>query len=96
MHLTDRLRKGSHNLDTTWYGASVQLVATLTILFSIWEQRDTIKPDEIELVKKDMEQCKDIMGDLGSLLGKLSSQYEVMTTGTDVKVRCSGATSKRH
>lgn len=71
MRLTDQLRKGSHYLDTTWYGASVQLVATLTILFSTWEQRDTIKPEEIEMVKKDMEQCKVIMGDLGSILGTL-------------------------
>lgn len=70
--LTDSLRKGNHYLDTTWYGATVQLVAILTILFSVWEKRETVKSDEIEQMKKDMEVCQDIMADLDNLLGLLS------------------------
>lgn len=70
--LTDSLRKGNHYLDTTWYGATVQLVAILTILFSVWEKRETVKPDEIEQMKKDMEVCQEIMADLDNLMGLLS------------------------
>ena len=69
LRLTDNLRKGNHYLDTTWYGATVQLLATLTILFSVWHKRDSVKPDEVERVKADMDLCMEIMGDLGSLLG---------------------------
>jgi len=70
LHLTDNLRKGNHYLDTTWYGATVQLLATLTILFSVWHKRDSVKSEEVKQVKKDMDLCMDIMGDLGSLLGR--------------------------
>lgn len=71
LHLTDELRKGSHYLDTTWSGTTIQLLATLTILFSVWEKRDTVTPDEVIQVKADMDLCMDIMGDVGSLLGKI-------------------------
>lgn len=73
LHLTDELRKGSHYLDTTWSGATIQLLATLTILFSVWEKRDTVTPDEVVQVKTDMDLCMDIMGDVGSLLGKTAT-----------------------
>lgn len=69
LHLTDSLRKGNHYLDTTWYGATVQLLATLTILFSVWDKRENVTAEEIAQVKSDMDLCMDIMGDLGSLLG---------------------------
>lgn len=73
LHQTDELRKGSHYLDTTWSGATIQLLATLTILFSVWEKRDTVTPDEVVQVKTDMDLCMDIMGDVGSLLGRTAT-----------------------
>ncbi|KAH0613746.1 uncharacterized protein H6S33_005632 [Morchella sextelata] len=85
LHQTDELRKGSHYLDTTWSGATIQLLATLTILFSVWEKRDTVTPDEVVQVKTDMDLCMDIMGDVGSLLGspnKLREVVQVLTHGT--------------
>lgn len=69
LHLTDELRKGSHYLDTTWSGTTIQLLATLTILFSVWQKRDTVTSEEVIQVKADMDLCMDIMGDVGSLLG---------------------------
>lgn len=72
LRLTDELRKGSHYLDTTWSGTTVQLLATLTILFSVWEKRDTVTAPEVVQVKADMDLCMDIMGDVGSLLGRMS------------------------
>lgn len=69
LHLTDELRKGSHYLDTTWSGTTIQLLATLTILFSVWQKRDTVTSEVVIQVKADMDLCMDIMGDVGSLLG---------------------------
>ena len=78
LHLTDELRKGNHYLDTTWYGATLQLIATSTILFSLWDKRDTVTPEEILAVRKEMDLCMDIMGDLGSLLGSPNRLREVV------------------
>lgn len=50
----------------------MQLLATLTILFSVWEKRDTVTAPEVVQVKADMDLCMDIMGDVGSLLGRIS------------------------
>ncbi|KAA8911846.1 fungal-specific transcription factor domain-containing protein [Sphaerosporella brunnea] len=85
LHLTDNLRKGNHYLDTTWYGATVQLLATLTILFSVWDKRDIITPAEVSQVRSDMDLCMDIMGDLGNLLGspnRLREVVQVLTSRT--------------
>ncbi|KAL7268445.1 hypothetical protein RUND412_008932 [Rhizina undulata] len=85
LRLTDNLRKGVHYLDTTWYGTTIQLLATLTILFSVWEKRDTVTPEEVARVKDDMDLCMDIMGDVGSLLGspnRLREVVQVLTHGT--------------
>lgn len=78
LRLTDNLRKGNHYLDTTWYGATVQLLATLTILFSVWDKRDSITPEEVAQVTNDMDLCMDVMGDLGSLLGSPQRLREVV------------------
>ncbi|RPB03165.1 hypothetical protein L873DRAFT_1671301 [Choiromyces venosus 120613-1] len=85
LHLTDELRKGSHYLDTTWSGTTIQLIATLTILFSVWQKRDTVTSDEVIQVKADMDLCMDIMGDVGSLLGspnRLREVVQLLTHGT--------------
>lgn len=72
LYLTDKLRKDNNHLDTTWYAMTVQLLATLTILFSMWEKRDgEVTQEEIDQVKADMDLCQDIMGDIGVLLGKI-------------------------
>ncbi|CUS13548.1 unnamed protein product, partial [Tuber aestivum] len=85
LHLTDELRKGSHYLDTTWSGTTIQLLATLTILFSVWQKRDTVSSEEVIQVKTDMDLCMDIMGDVGSLLGspnRLREVVQLLTQGT--------------
>ena len=76
LHLTDELRKGSHYLDTTWSGTTIQLLATLTILFSVWQKRDTVTSEVVIQVKADMDLCMDIMGDVGSLLGTPSIAHD--------------------
>lgn len=85
LRLTNELRQGQHYLDTTWYGATLQLVATLTILFSLWNKGEAVTAEEKAVVKKDMELAMDIMGDLGALLGapnRLRDVVRVLTNGT--------------
>lgn len=71
LYLTDQRRQGSHNLDTTWYGATVQLMAAVTILYSVWVKGKDATPEEVDQMKKDMELCQSIMADLDKLLGLL-------------------------
>lgn len=91
LRLTDNLRRGNHYLDTTWYGATVQLLATLTILFSVWDKRNTVTAEEIAEVQRDMDLCMDIMGDLGRLLGTShpspSSRTKINQPGSPTRLR---------
>ncbi|KAI5813637.1 fungal-specific transcription factor domain-containing protein [Pyronema omphalodes] len=98
LRLTDNLRKGKHYLDTTWYGATVQLLATITILFSIWHDREKVSNEEIDRVQKDMELATDIMRDLGALLGcpnKLADIVQLLTFKTMNLVSRPGLTTKK-
>jgi len=66
LDIIDTLRKDNH-LDTTWYATTVPLLATSTILFSIWEKRDIVTQREINRVKNDMDLAIDLMGEYGKL-----------------------------
>ena len=73
LRLTDMQRKDLQHLDTTWYAVTVLLLAALTILFSMWKKGDQeATQEEIDQVKVDMELCQDLMGEIGSLLGKFT------------------------
>ena len=66
----DTLRR-ENILDTTWYATTVPLLATSTILFSIWEKRDTVTQNEIARVKQDMDLAVDLMKDYDKLHGTM-------------------------
>ncbi|KAI5787658.1 fungal-specific transcription factor domain-containing protein [Peziza echinospora] len=86
LRLTDILRKYNIYLDTTWYAITLQMLATLTILFSMWKTGDQdITQEQINQVQADMDLCQDIMGDIGILLGKphtLKDVVKKLTQGT--------------
>ncbi|TGZ76334.1 hypothetical protein EX30DRAFT_367478 [Ascodesmis nigricans] len=85
LYLTDQRRQGSHNLDTTWYGATVQLMAAVTILYSVWVKGKDATPEEVDQMKKDMELCQSIMADLDKLLGsnnQLEHVVRLLAQGT--------------
>lgn len=70
LRLTDKIRKENSYLDATWYTITQQLLAALTILFSMWKKGEQeVTQEEIEQVKADMDLCEEIMGELGALLG---------------------------
>lgn len=65
----------------------MQLLATLTILFSVWEKRDTVTAAEVVQVKADMDLCMDIMGDVGSLLGRFPVRHVFNNDGLLIDYR---------
>ena len=70
LRLTDKIRKENSYLDATWYTITQQLLAALTILFSMWKKGEQeVTQEEIDQVKADMDLCEEIMGELGALLG---------------------------
>ncbi|EPS35123.1 hypothetical protein H072_11612 [Dactylellina haptotyla CBS 200.50] len=84
LEMTDLLRR-EHNLDPAWYATSVPLLACMTILFAIWEKRETVTQTEIARVKADMELSASVMKDFGELSGgnnKLGDIIVSLTEGT--------------
>jgi hypothetical protein len=59
------------SLDTTWYNASVYVMALTTTLFTQWNKRGETTIAELASLRDDMNIWLDIMGDVGNLLGKL-------------------------
>ncbi|KAF8463140.1 fungal-specific transcription factor domain-containing protein [Kalaharituber pfeilii] len=86
LRLTDKLRRENSYMDATWYTITVQLLATLTILFSMWKDGDQeVAQEEIDQVKADMELCQEIMGDIGTLVGSSDRLRDIvrrLTQGT--------------
>ena len=62
------------SLDTTWYNATVFIAAIFTTLFVWSERKDQITLSELNDLKVTMDSWLSLMGDIGSLLGKSSSQ----------------------
>lgn len=58
------------SLDTTWYNTSVFVMAITTTLFAQWERRNEITSADLAALREEMDMWLDIMGDVGSLLGK--------------------------
>ncbi|RPA87465.1 hypothetical protein BJ508DRAFT_60417 [Ascobolus immersus RN42] len=83
LRVTDQLRTSQHDLDTTWYATTVQFLATLTILYSLWIPDKDVEEHEIAEVRKDMELCMSIMADVGRILGSSSRLKEIVATLTE-------------
>jgi len=62
------------SLDTTWYYATDFLAAIFTTLFASNERRDQMTSADLQRLRQDMEEWLDIMGEVGSLLGKLGTE----------------------
>ncbi|KAF8455886.1 fungal-specific transcription factor domain-containing protein [Terfezia claveryi] len=88
LRLTDKLRKENSYLDATWYTITQQLLAALTILFSMWKKGEQeVTQEEIDQVKADMDLCEGIMGELGSLLGWYSHASPFSDLCTNIWLR---------
>jgi len=59
------------SLDTTWHNTAIFLAAIFTKLFSYLERKEQITSAELTKIQNDMDKWGDIMGDIGTLLGKL-------------------------
>ena len=58
------------SLDTTWYNSAVYVMAITTTLFAQWDKRNEISAADLAALREEMDIWLDIMGDVGSLLGK--------------------------
>jgi len=58
------------SLDTTWSNSAIFLAAIFTSLFAYLERKNQITSAELTNIKSDMDKWGDIMGDIGTLLGK--------------------------
>jgi hypothetical protein len=58
------------SLDTTWYNTAVYVMAITTTLFGQWEKRNETSAADLAALREEMDIWLDIMGDVGSLLGK--------------------------
>jgi hypothetical protein len=63
------------SLDTTWYNSAVYVMAITTTLFAQWDKRNEISAADLAALREEMDIWLDIMGDLGSLLGKFYCSY---------------------
>ena len=85
LRLTDKIRKENKYLDATWYTITQQLLAALTILFSMWKKGEQeVTQEEIDQVKADMDLCEEIMGELGALLGWYSYASSISDLCTNI------------
>jgi hypothetical protein len=58
------------SLDTTWYNSAVYVMAITTTLFAQWDKRDETSAADLAALREEMDIWLEIMGDVGSLLGK--------------------------
>lgn len=59
------------SLDTTWFYTAIFLAAIFTTLFAFLERKDHITSAELAKTKSDMDKWGEVMGDIGTLLGKI-------------------------
>ncbi|KAK6340170.1 hypothetical protein TWF730_001938 [Orbilia blumenaviensis] len=88
LEMTDLLRR-ENNLDTAWYATSVPLLACMTILFAIWEKRETVTQAEIARVKADMDLSVCVMKDFGRInaIGSNSKLGDIIVSLTDATMK---------
>ncbi|KAK6522863.1 hypothetical protein TWF281_002293 [Arthrobotrys megalospora] len=88
LEMTDLLRR-ENNLDTAWYATSVPLLACMTILFAIWEKRETVTQAEIARVKADMDLSVSVMKDFGRInaIGSNSKLGDIILSLTDATMK---------
>ncbi|KAF3913911.1 hypothetical protein ABW21_db0205271 [Orbilia brochopaga] len=86
LEMCDLMRR-ENNLDLAWHAASVPLLACMTLLFAIWEKRETVTPSEIARVKSDMDLSVTVMKEYGAISCAVGK-----STGLAVKRRASLST----
>ncbi|RVD87004.1 uncharacterized protein DFL_005253 [Arthrobotrys flagrans] len=88
LEMIDLLRR-ENNLDTAWYATSVPLLACMTILFAIWEKRETVTQAEIARVKADMDLSVSVMKDFGRInaIGSNSKLGDIILSLTDATMK---------
>ena len=58
------------SLDTTWYNTAVYVMAITTTLFAQWDKRGETSAADLAALRAEMDIWLEIMGDIGTLLGK--------------------------
>ena len=61
------------SLDGTWQTGALYVLAIATTLFGHWERRDQIGMKELAALKDDMRSWLDIIGDMSSMLGRITT-----------------------
>ena len=61
------------SLDTNWQSGALYMLAISTTLFGHWERADSVTPDELATLRRDMCDWLSIIGDVSELLGKCIS-----------------------
>ncbi|KAK6539268.1 hypothetical protein TWF694_009503 [Orbilia ellipsospora] len=86
LEMTDVLRR-ENNLDPAWYATSVPLLACMTILFAIWEKRETVTQTEIARVKADMTLSVSVMKDYGKIFGGNNKLGDIVLSLTEATMK---------
>lgn len=68
--------KALKSLDTTWYYSTDFLAAIFTTLFASTERRDQMTSTDLQRLRGEMDEWLDVMGEVGSLLGRPFSLQE--------------------
>lgn len=66
------------SLDTTWYQSAVYVMAITTTLFAQWNKRGTTSAGDLVALEVDMNKWLEVMGEVGSTLGKLKLNNHVL------------------
>ncbi|KAF3932678.1 hypothetical protein ABW19_dt0202533 [Dactylella cylindrospora] len=82
LEISEVLRQ-ENNLDTAWYATSVPLLACMTLLFAIWEKRETVTQSEIARVKADMDLTVSVMKHWGTQNGGNGKLGDIIVSLTD-------------
>ncbi|EWC43603.1 hypothetical protein DRE_01490 [Drechslerella stenobrocha 248] len=86
LEMTDLMRQ-ENNLDSAWYATSVPLLACMTILFAIWEKRETVTPTEIARVKADMDLSANVMKEFGKWAGANNKLGDIIMSLTEATMK---------
>jgi hypothetical protein len=72
-------------LDTTWYNSTVLVMAITTTLFAQWEKRHETSAADLALLRREMDEWLNIMGDVGAQIGESgNSIFEFMKRMTNI------------
>lgn len=83
------------SLDTTWYNTSVYVMAITLTLFAQWEKRNETTATDLAALRSEMDLWLDVMGEMGALLGMLSSSPSFLFRKGLVAAQCTELTNFR-